>query len=57
MPQYYEIMRLSGETTNQNEIVHTNNPNIIISEALKLFFNRQANKWRLKVEKKATEDP
>lgn len=49
MPQYYEIMRFSGDTTNQNEIVHTNNPNIIISEALKLFFNRQANKWRMKI--------
>lgn len=56
-PPYYDLLRFSLEQFNPEEILHTNNPNIIITEALKLYFNKQANRWRTKIEQRGFNNP
>ena len=51
LPAYYDLLHLTENDVNLSEVVNTDNPNIIISESLKLFFNRQINKWRDRVDR------
>jgi hypothetical protein len=40
LPPFYELLHLNEEKVNPSEVINTDNANIIISEAVRLFFTK-----------------